>query len=64
VLLELAECLLVTAAAGHEVPERSDAELQVGGDGGVLEVAVIGIEEIELEILGGLVEDGSATSLL
>ena len=57
VLLELAECLLVTAAASHEVPERSDAEFQVGGDGGVLEVAVVGIEEIKLEILGGLVKD-------
>ena len=32
-------------------------ELEVGGDGGVLEVPVIGGEEIELEVLGASVGD-------
>jgi len=32
-LLDLTEGLLVASATGHEVPERGDAEVEVGGDG-------------------------------
>jgi len=49
--LELGERLLLGAPAGHEVPERRGAERLVRGDGRVLEVAVVGREEIELEVL-------------
>jgi hypothetical protein len=42
-------------AAGAEVPQRLRRERQIGGDCGVLEVAVVGGEQVELVILGALV---------
>ena len=51
-MLELGQHLLVSAASAHEVPQRLEAEGVVGGDGGVLPVAVVGIEQVELVVLG------------
>src|SRR6266852_3584608 len=53
--LELSEGLLLRPAAGAEVPQRLRREREIGGDGGVLEVAVVGRKQIELVILGALV---------
>ena len=58
--LELGERLLLGAPPGHEVPERRGAERLVRGDGRVLEVAVVGREEIELEVLPRLVLDAAS----
>ena len=49
--------LLVDAAAGHEGPERRPAERLVRHDRAVLVVPVARIEEIELEVLRGLVRE-------
>src|SRR2546428_11686987 len=53
--LELSEGLLLRSAAGAEVPQRLRREREIGGDGGVLEVAVVGRKQIELVILRALV---------
>jgi len=55
--LEFADGLLVSATPGEEAPEGLETEFLVGGDGRVLPGAVAGVEEIELEVLSGLVED-------
>src|SRR5262249_22250908 len=55
--LQLGERLLLRAAPTHEGKERRQAERQVGRGGVVLEVAVVRGEQIELEILAGLVLD-------
>jgi hypothetical protein len=51
----LSEGLLLRPAAGAEVPQRLRRERQIGGDCGVLEVAVVGRKQVELVILGALV---------
>src|ERR1700736_1633947 len=48
--LELGEGLLLRPAASHEVPQRARGQRQVSGYGRVLEVAIIGGEEVELVI--------------
>lgn len=58
--LELPDGLLVRASAAHEVPEPSDIEAEIGGDGGVLEVPVVGIKQIELVVLPRMVPDALA----
>src|SRR5258708_32556697 len=50
--LEFANHLLVRPSAGGKLPQGLGLELEVGGDGGVLEVPVVGAEEVELEVLG------------
>ena len=52
--------VLVAAAAVVEVPEVVCVEPLVGDDGGVLVVASSGVEEVELEVLAGLVRDLAA----
>src|SRR5262245_24816392 len=46
--LELSDRLLLGAAAADEGVERRQRQRQVGGDGVVLEVPIVGSEEIEL----------------
>src|SRR5258708_36681250 len=53
--LELSEGLLLRPAAGAEVPQRLRREREIGGDGGVLEEAVVGGKQIALVIPGALV---------
>src|SRR6266446_4042664 len=53
--LELSEGLLLRSATGAEVPQRLGREREIGGDGGVLEVAIVGRKQIELIILRALV---------
>ena len=48
--LQLADHLLVGSTSRHEVPQSPGRERLVGGDGRVLEVAVVGIEEVELVV--------------
>ena len=50
--LEFGDRLLLGASAADEGVERRQRQRQVGGDGVVLEVPIIGGEEIELEVLG------------
>src|SRR2546426_972633 len=40
------------AASRHELPQRLEAEWLVGGDRGVLPVSIVGVVQIELEVLG------------
>src|SRR5712692_3594706 len=54
---EFGEGLLLLSSAGDEVPEVFGCEGLVGGHGGVLEVPVVGSEEIELEVFHRLVGD-------
>ena len=42
----------VFAAPSHEVPDMSGGPVEVGGDGAVLVVAVVGVEEIKLVVFG------------
>ena len=49
--LQLGDGLFLGAAPTHEGEQRGQAEGHIGGDGVVLEVAVIRGEEIELEVL-------------
>src|SRR6202011_4702330 len=58
--LELSEGLLLRPAASHEVPQRTRGQRQVSGYCRVLEVAVIGGEEIELVIAPALVTNALA----
>src|SRR5438128_6339037 len=53
--LEFGDCLLLGAPAADEGIERRQRQRQVGGDGVVLEVPIVGGEEIELEVLRTLV---------
>ena len=55
--LQLGDGLLLGAAAADERVQGGEAEWQVGGDGVVLEVAVVRREQIELEVLRALVLD-------
>ena len=55
--LEFGDRLLLGAAAADEGVERRQRQRQVGGDGVVLEVPIVGSEEIELEVLRALVLD-------
>jgi hypothetical protein len=49
--LELGDRLLLRAAAADEGVEGRQVQRQVRGDGAVLEVAIVGGEEIELEAI-------------
>jgi len=51
VAFELAEDFFVFTATIHEANELAGWERDVGCDGGILVVAVVGIEEIELVVL-------------
>jgi hypothetical protein len=42
----------VFAAPSHEVPDMPWGPVEVGGDGAVLVVAVVGVEEIKLIVFG------------
>src|SRR6266436_5311085 len=53
--LELGDRLLLRAAAADEGVEGRQVQRQIRGDGAVLEMAIVGGEEIELEVLGALV---------
>src|SRR5262245_45485502 len=55
--LEFRDRLLLSTAAADEGVEGRQRESHVGGDGVVLEVPVVGHEEIELEVLGALMLD-------
>src|SRR5713101_58350 len=55
--LKLGDRLLLGAAATDEGVQGWQVQGQIGGDGGVLEVPVVGGEEIELEVLGTLMAD-------
>ena len=55
--LELGKGLLLRPAASDEVPQCVRAEPEVSGDRRILEVAVIGGEEIELVIAPTLVSE-------
>src|SRR6266478_3391507 len=57
---ELSEGLLLCPAAGSEVPQHLWGELQIGGDRGVFEVAVVGRKEIKLVVLRALVMNALA----
>ena len=48
--LEDADDFFVFAAPGHEVPDVAWGPVEAGGDGTVLVVAVVGVEEIELVV--------------
>src|SRR5262250_316754 len=52
--LEFGDRLLLSAPAADERVERRQRQRQVGRDGVVLKVAVVGGEEIELEVPGAL----------
>src|SRR2546428_6636188 len=54
---ELSQNFLLGPTSTHEVPQRTETERLVGGDPGVLPMPVVGIEQIELEVLAGLVLD-------
>lgn len=56
---QLRDGLFVRPAAGHEVPEVRERVVEVARDGRVLVVAVVRIEEIQLEVLGRAVFDSS-----
>ena len=58
--LELGVCLLVASAAVVEVPQCARLDALVGVDGRVLVVAVIRVEEVELEVLPSLMADLAA----
>ena len=58
--LELGKGLLLSSAASDEVPQCARAECEVSGDRRILEVAVIGGEEIELVIAPALVTNALA----
>ena len=49
---EDADDFFVFAAPGHEVPDVARGRVEVGSDGTVLVVAVVGVEEIELVVFG------------
>ena len=53
--LELGDRFLLGAPAADEGVQRRQIEGEVGGDGGVLEVAIVRGKQIELEVLGALV---------
>ena len=55
--LHLGDSFFLGTAPAHEGEQRGQAEGHVGGDGLVLEVAVIRGEEIKLEVLPGHVVD-------
>src|SRR5271165_5662646 len=55
--LELRDGLLVIAAAGHEIPQVGQRVVQIAGDRRVLIVPIIGIEQIELEVLRRLMRN-------
>src|SRR5215472_5557081 len=55
--LELGEGLLLGAAAADEGIQGGQVQGEVGGDGTVLEVTIVGGEQIELEVPGTLVLD-------
>src|SRR5262245_34024686 len=50
--LEFGDRLLLRSPAAAERVEGGQVERHVRGDGGVLKVAVVGSEEIQLEVLG------------
>jgi hypothetical protein len=53
---EDADYSFVFAAASHEVPYMSRGPVEVGGDGTVLIIAVVGVEEIKLVVFGRTME--------
>lgn len=55
--LQLRDRLLVRAAAGHEVPEVRERVIEIAGDGRVLVGTVVRVEQIQLEVLRGLMRD-------
>ena len=54
---EDADDFFMFAAAGHEVPDTASRPSEIGGDGAVLVVTVVGVEEIKLVVFTRAMQD-------